>query len=492
MKLLKYSAVLLVAMALWGCGKGNPAAPVAVQPGASAAPVHPAGWALAVNHGANRGLGAKAAAATGGGMRNCQSCHGLDFAGGISKVSCFNNANCHGANKFAAHPSRVKWSQPSGVVAMSHKSADPGNAAACFVCHKDGNNSSLKPTAAPVAGSQPGCFNNTLCHKEGAHTLPFPGAGHIPGGSFLAGAAPYVNCTPCHDTTTIGGTYPITTSPLNRPCSACHKVETGGVLHLTSNPGCGDCHGSNETGDGDGGRPNGAAFPNTDIAHASHRFPNVGTVNVPCSACHLGYGTGSPNHGFSKAKPTQKSASEFVVIDPVYKSKTGGAATYNATTKTCANVSCHEGVNPAKPDWANPPVFAFDDTNCDNCHTPGTALYTPQYNSYYSGRSPGYSNLHDAHLVTFTTVARQITCASCHDMSNPAVRIEHYSAMNAQGTINSNINSATVKFDTLLVDPVNGIEAKSTAVGIPSCLTIPGNGTTGCHGNHVPYPWISP
>ncbi|MBI5576724.1 MAG: hypothetical protein HY896_10240 [Deltaproteobacteria bacterium] len=77
----------------------------------------------------------------------CRICHGNDFTGGGSTVSCF---PCHGVS--APHPA-APWRGTSPAV--THTDTDPVNAVVCFDCHASGG--------AP-AGTPPGCFNGTLCH----------------------------------------------------------------------------------------------------------------------------------------------------------------------------------------------------------------------------------------------------------------------------------------------------------------------------------------
>lgn len=454
MKTMKYGLILLISVMLWGCGKGNPAAPVTVE---NTKKHHPANWALGSNHGANVGLGAKASASTGGGMNNCRSCHGADFSGGISKVSCFNNAACHGTGVVAAHMVvNHRWSGPSGSVAGSHKSADPGNASACYICHAGGNNSALKPTAPPAAGEKPGCFNNTLCHKEGAHTIPFPGASHAPGGSFLAGAPPFDACRGCHNATITGSNV----YGFRPDCAACHID----IAHLVSNPGCGDCHGV-KVGTQDG-RPTGAAFPDRQFSHGVHTFAGVG-----CSACHSGYGSGSQDHGLSQYNPAPKAA--VVVISPAYQAETvspgGSTAAYNPATGRCTNISCHGGAAPNSanltPDWKGGAANLTAD--CFNCHDKATnaipalpAAYapttiTPQYNSFWSGDGRGRGHIfgnsyHTLHLgmgngaeLDFRAFGL-ITCVDCHDTALLAPI--HFAGLNSSAMSGGAANTIKASF----------------------------------------------
>lgn len=120
-------------------------------------PAHPAGWVGYLQHGLQ---GAMAAPGATSGMAYCQSCHGTDYSSGPAP-SCL---ACH--NTGAPHPSAAAWTNPADTANLFHGFTDPGNAAACFQCHANGNNSSLKPSIPPVAGAAPGCTNNTMCHDN--------------------------------------------------------------------------------------------------------------------------------------------------------------------------------------------------------------------------------------------------------------------------------------------------------------------------------------
>ena len=125
----------------------------------TAAVDHPANWADPLQHGRK---GAQLAPSVDpkvmAGMAHCQRCHGADYAGGISGVSC---TSCHTK---APHPDKP-WVSTT-LLKSTHVETDSANAAACAQCHTAGANSDMKPkiTATDPLGSAPGCFNNTLCH----------------------------------------------------------------------------------------------------------------------------------------------------------------------------------------------------------------------------------------------------------------------------------------------------------------------------------------
>jgi hypothetical protein len=115
---------------------------------------HPTGWAQATQHGPV----AKQAPSASGGFAFCQVCHGTNFSGGITGISCY---TCHGVT--APHPSGAIWVNST---TPTHQTTDLGNASVCAPCHFLGspfNPANLPATPAP-AGTPPGCFNSTLCH----------------------------------------------------------------------------------------------------------------------------------------------------------------------------------------------------------------------------------------------------------------------------------------------------------------------------------------
>ena len=93
-----------------------------------------------------------------------------------------------------------------------------------------------------------------------------------------------------------------------------------------------------------------------------------------------------------------------------YNAKSG-IAVYNSDG-TCSKVSCHGGQQ--TPVWMTGAIDV--NTACAACHVYGTALATPEYNSYYSGE-------HDIHVN-----ANGISCQLCHDTTKLAV--DHFTTLN--------------------------------------------------------------
>lgn len=262
---------------------------------------HPAGWAATGHQ-----IAAKAAVGASTGMDYCRNCHGTDFRGGTSGVSCM---RCH-----TASPHSKPWQVTSGATTHKHSSTDATNAPACGSCHAGGAKS-LTPTTPPADA---GCFNNTLCHAAppSAHAFPNPGSAHL-------GTANSADCLACHAQGSATSTYPVAsgTAPNCRGC------------HLNANPGtspqCSDCHGSvanDSLGALKAGRPvGGTAFPNQPGKH------NISDhVDWSCTSCHP-FTTGNLQHGWSNGVRSTAA-------------KVGGAGTritsWDAETKSCTPI-CH-------------------------------------------------------------------------------------------------------------------------------------------------------
>ena len=275
----------------------DPPAPAGTSPGCfnstlchSENPVpHPLGAAWVATRPAAQphGNSAKATPGSGSGFDYCRVCHGTsdgNYNGGSAQVSCLNVA-CHGGTGNSPHASQ--WFQGD---AYEHITTDEGNAPECAFCHFNEPNAGNHPPTPPPAGSDPGCFNGTLCHGA---TLSLHPAGwfvrppgpqpHGQSAKAAPSVAGFAVCRICHGTTdgnlnggsvqfscTIvachggsgssphasqwlpGNTYVhITTDEGNAPeCGFCHYGESGGGNHPPTPPPAGSgcfndtlCHG---------------------------------------------------------------------------------------------------------------------------------------------------------------------------------------------------------------------------------------------------------
>jgi predicted CxxxxCH...CXXCH cytochrome family protein len=288
---------------------------------------HPAGWADPAQHGtaAKQGIAA------------CQACHGTDFGGGSSGVSC--NA-CHGGTAWQTnctfcHGTRVASftaadlaqaapplgthgeTSPSQPAVGAHQTHLAGNAlgaaVACTDCHATLPTSlahvlGLPPTVEFGAGARRGgaapAWNGITCtvYCHGS-TLQAGGTNQTP--SWTGGAA-QAACGTCH------GAPPPSPHVPRSDCGACHPgyaaagvnlaTHLNGAIEFTVT--CSSCHG---------------APPSTGQHQRSeHRIRS-------CGDCHPGYTTSSVN-----ASTHRDGTAE-----------TGNQITsYNRTTQTCTN-ACH-------------------------------------------------------------------------------------------------------------------------------------------------------
>jgi predicted CxxxxCH...CXXCH cytochrome family protein len=396
---------------------------------------HPAGWANPDSHGA----AAKGTPNAATGFASCQICHGANFSGDIG-VSCLNTAGCHGANVSAPH-SPVPW----GGGTRTHTTTNPGNAFVCGLCHLGGATTPYTPLPPGVI---PDCFNNTLCHgqKAAPHAVPFTDPAlhgppakadltycegcHANPNSGGPGSNPRFNVAigslatgceggACHEANSahpapwkgilpsVSATAHQTAGNMAIACVLCHGTTLGGSViapacstcHASGSPltalNCTSCHGNPPTGT--------TVSPNRAGAHTAHNaLTNIAGI---CGTCHNGAGNGTLNHDYTGGMI------DVAFTGTTYNAKSG-AATYNAAGFMCTNVSCHGGQT--TPNWLTGAINL--NTQCGVCHVLGTAVGTPEWNSYYSGR-------HDRHVNR-----ELIGCTQCHDTTKLAA--VHFNDLN--------------------------------------------------------------
>lgn len=277
-----------------------------------ARPAHPDGWENPDQH----GVTAKAAPGSTSGFSNCQICHGNDFGGGNVQITCLSNSACH---RVAAPHSPKPWRGGT----RTHTTTDTGNAPACARCHTNGANSSLTPSTPAPPGTQPGCFNSTLCHgPRPAHSTGWfnPDQHGVSAKSIPGTSSGFSYCQVCHGTLFNGGSVQVTCLS----STACHRAPAphspapwrGGTRTHTSTDqqnahACGLCHASsslipgaifgcfNSTlCHGQAAHPAGwttghsltARQSNTSCGTASCHGVDFsgGAVGISCFICHLG------------------------------------------------------------------------------------------------------------------------------------------------------------------------------------------------------------
>jgi predicted CxxxxCH...CXXCH cytochrome family protein len=264
-------------------------------------------------------------------------------------------------------------------------------------------------------------------------------------GADLKGGTSGMACDKCHGLPH-GAQYPAHANADTNLCKSCHGTNfQGGITAPACNrchtqlapaavpvPGaCASCHTYNNSA-GDHTGPSGAIYPNRSGAHLRH-FANSHN-GFSCPACHLGGGSGTANHGTS-----------LTVAFPTNLSMPGAAATYDSTSKRCANVSCHGGIT--TPGWGVDHFVTA--AGCGNCHASGKGVAHPAFNSYSSGA-------HSKHVGL-------MLCSACHDTAILNAGIggaTHFSNMTSSAfnlspaaTLKSTLNYATVPGSCTITDP---------------------------------------
>lgn len=295
-----------------------------------------------------------------GEFSNCQSCHGINFAGGISSPSC---ATCHSA--ISVHK--------SGIIDPASQNFHgkyplPNGFTDCQQCH--GQNfagGNLSPTCVT-------CHSAINVHKPG---IMIPSSPEFHGKYQLVNG--FTNCQQCHGTNFTGGSV----SP---SCATCHStinVHKTGIndpaspnFHgrfLASNQwnlsNCKQCHGSSYSGGtqsptcltchNQAGGPEACntchgnfndptkIAPPKDLAgnsattfkgvgaHANHLYTNSIGKTVECETCHKVPSSLNTSGHLDGNLPAEIALSGLAIFNAASN------ANYNYSNVTCGNTYCH-------------------------------------------------------------------------------------------------------------------------------------------------------
>lgn len=410
------------------------------------------GWADPSVHGPRAKMAVNAS--TGGSLVSCQICHGKNFGGGASANAC---VTCHGVS--APHPAKP-WRTTGGAV-FTHITTDPSNAAVCAQCHYAGSPSNPvgHPATPAPAGTQPGCYNATLCHGANAapHPVPFLRGqtdSQLNGHLTVTAAAFTADCASCH---AYSGTSPTASAPL---CKTCHQLADPTAAGTNAGT-CLSCH-AGAAGLPKG--PGGAGFPSIAGAHAKHMA--LATA-LSCDTCHVGSGTGTTTHySNANARVGVPTGPASVSMDPIFTAKTGGSSSFSGAALTCSNVSCHGGQ--ITPGWQNGTINSS--TQCTVCHAVATtAGLATQYNDAFGRHSIGTHNA--------TVPANNVACTTCHNMSNGSPgALAHFKYLNtgavdgvSTGIPADQMPSGTIVFDAAIVTGPGTYTVTSTTQGNGGC-----------------------
>jgi hypothetical protein len=353
------------------------------------------GWINPLQHGAS----AKRAPGSSS-FFSCQICHGKNFQGDGSGISCF---ACH---TLAPHPDGP-WRNPAG---STHTDTSEANAPVCAQCHFPGspNNPPGHPATPAPAGTPPGCSNNTLCHGPAGAPHPLgnpawfttPPAAQPHGTDAKAppgAAAGLAYCKVCHGTgTTPPGNFGGT--PSGTSCYPCHGVSaphapapwraSGGSVydHTDTSAGnapiCAQCHfpGSPSNPPNHPPQPPAPGAPpdcfNNTLCHAGGTHPagwaqssqhgpaakDAPSVSAGFAFCQSCHGTGTtPPANFGGVPPAVSCYTCHGLNAPHSSAWAGGAPAHRSTDPGNAAVcfQCHQTGNAGTPD-------CFNNTLCHN------------------------------------------------------------------------------------------------------------------------------
>jgi predicted CxxxxCH...CXXCH cytochrome family protein len=314
----------------------------------------------------------------------CATCHGQDFSGGTSGVSCL---GCH-----TAGPTACVTCHGSGPTSNAHgaHASTTLTSITCVECHivptswdDDGhiihNGVAITAPATVTFGARaaitidpanrlgPPAWDGATCSNVYCHgdVLGTPGGGTITEPRW-DDPTPDGTCNRCH-----GDPPP---SHARTDCASCHPASAphiDGIVQIGRVPGCSGCHGS----------PSSPAPPvdlegntfTTAIgvgAHQAHlQALSKISAPIPCATCHVVPATlESPGH-----------------IDSPGPAIVTASLGWNRVAQTCSSAWCHEV---GRPVWTSsgevfcgschgiPPVDASHNagmtlTSCASCH-PGT------------------------------------------------------------------------------------------------------------------------
>jgi predicted CxxxxCH...CXXCH cytochrome family protein len=428
------------------------------------------------------GVRAKMAAnaVTGGSLVSCQICHASDFSGGASANAC---STCHSVS--APHPPKP-WRNSGGSV-FTHTTVDPSNATVCAQCHYPGspNNPAGHPATPAPAGTQPGCYNATLCHGAAGtapHPVPFLKGqtdSSLNGHLTVTATAFAADCAACH---AYSGVSPASSAPL---CNVCHKLADPTASGANAGT-CLSCH-SGAAGLANG--PGGSGFPSLTGAHPKHMAL---ATQLTCDSCHAGSGAGTTAHYTNaNARTGVPTGPATVSMDAIYAAQTGGNPTFTGSSLTCSNVSCHGGQ--ATPGWVNGTINSS--TQCTMCHKAAASAGTiTQYNDAFGRHSEG---THDA-----TVSGNGIACTTCHNMANGSPgALAHFKYLNTHavdgtstGIPADQLPSGTIAFDPAFLTGAGtyAVTGTGTAQGNGGCaLTCHTPTKTHIHNGAPLDTWLS-
>ncbi len=416
-------------LGLWGCAEEAKPSP------------HPKGWTESSSENFH------ALKIVASGIESCAECHGSDYKGGDSEVSCY---TCHEGGQ-SGHPALMEWinssslnyhgrifwendwdfsecqkchgtnlNQGSGLIEGCQTSyCHTGSAGiyTCDNCHSYGtisvfldvrNNSSSDSSTVGAHLSHINAIHNLgLAVDCGVcHTIPDSvfTPGHLDESNKInfSGIALNADTIPAYD-------------PTNGTCANVYCHGTGNPVWTNSSGSdrqCTSCHGQ----------------PPLVGAHDKH----VTDHGLGCSDCHSGY---NPVLDSGAADSTHVNGTVNVNVSTDY----GDNAAYSHSAETCSNVYCHGDF---EPNWNLedqaacgschnlPPTTGAHATHvtdqeysCGTCHSYSATTHVdltvdmaidPQYGGVYDSQSQSCTNVACHGNTTISWTGEELDCGDCH------------------------------------------------------------------------------
>jgi predicted CxxxxCH...CXXCH cytochrome family protein len=311
-------------------------------------------------------------------------CHGATLTGGTNKSPVW-GATLTGCGTCHGFPPATASGVHTGKVATD-----------CITCHPHVNATGTGFTDATKH------MNGTI-DASGGHAVPF----------YAHATPPFTSCAGCHNTSA-AGPYPAAVAGTAPNCRGCHATADPTV----TSTGCTSCHAS---------PPSGTTHPNLVGSHGKHG--TLAGAPAACAICHNGAGTGSgAAHG-----PGNKGTNPAVDNVVFTAAQAGATATWDTTTKTCANTYCH-GATLAGGGTTKNPTWGTTLIGCGTCHgdPPATGTHTgvtvtqcitchPHVNAAGTGFTDATKHMNGVIDASGGVSAGGTTCFTCHSSFQTAM-----------------------------------------------------------------------
>jgi hypothetical protein len=340
----------------------------------------------------------------------CQSCHGTNYLGGSSDVSCL---SCH-----PSYPHNAQWT--TGGAASSHGLYLRGkqwNDAECQACH--GTN-----YAGGTSGQS--CFT---CHDPYPHDVRFTSGGHQ--NYLYSHQYPLNNCQTCHGPSYTGGNTQVSCMT-----SLCH-VEPGGTPR--SPEACNTCHGAfgaSSTVLTNAAPPKSVLGETSPTvrgvgAHAPHLSTTGTGKSLKCQECHLVPATlFAPGHIDNMTVSTPH---KVTMADTLARLVTG--------------------------DGTLRPNPAFDGTSCGGTYCHGNWKLRKATSAYAFIYGPTDSVMVGsfANAPVWTGQSAEAACGTCHGLPPQG----HATTFGPCANCHTDVVNASMQ----IIDPTKHINGKINALG---------------------------